>query len=71
MQWPKFRRILQRKPLDYRITRQSGSHVRMESDRYPPLTLAFHDKAEIPGGLIRRILTKGVGLTDDEARRLL
>jgi predicted RNA binding protein YcfA (HicA-like mRNA interferase family) len=63
--------ILERKPLDYRVVRQSGSHRRMESPGNPPLTFAFHDKATIPGGLVRKILTKDVGLAEDEARRLL
>ncbi len=61
-----------REPLRYRLSRQSGSHGLWESETgYPPLRLAFHDRAEIPSGLVRSILTKGVGLTDDEARQLL
>jgi hypothetical protein len=38
---------------------------------YPPLTFAFHDKATVPSGLVRKILTKDVGLADDEPRKLL
>jgi predicted RNA binding protein YcfA (HicA-like mRNA interferase family) len=63
--------VLERKPLSYRATRQSGSHRRMQSPSYPPLTFAFHDKATIPGGLVRKILVRDVGLAEDEARRLL
>ncbi len=63
--------VLERAPLGYRVARQSGSHRRMESPTYPPLTFAFHDKATIPSGLVRKILVKDVGLADDQARELL
>ena len=63
--------ILKRKPLGYRVTRQSSSHRRMEAPGYPPLTFAFHDKATIPAGLVRKILVRDVGLAEDEARKLL
>ena len=63
--------VLERKPLGYRVTRQSGSHRRMESSDYPPLTFAFHDKATIPSGLVRKVLVKDVGLAEDDARELL
>jgi predicted RNA binding protein YcfA (HicA-like mRNA interferase family)/predicted RNase H-like HicB family nuclease len=63
--------VLERKPLGYRVARQSGSHRRMESPNYPPLTFAFHDKATIPSGLVRKILVRDVGLAEDEARKLL
>lgn len=43
----------------------------LESPDYPALHLAFHDNAEIPPGLVRRILTRDVGLADGEAKRLL
>jgi predicted RNA binding protein YcfA (HicA-like mRNA interferase family) len=63
--------VLERKPLGYRVTRQSGSHRRMEAPGHPPLTFAFHDKATIPAGLVRKILVRDVGLAEDEARKLL
>ncbi len=63
--------VLERSPLSYRVARQSGSHRRMESPGYPPLTFAFHDKATIPAGLVRKILVRDVGLEEDEARKLL
>lgn len=62
---------LERQPLGYRTVRRVGSHRRLESPTYPPLTFAFHDNATIPGGLVRRILTRDVGLAEDEARGLL
>ncbi|HVY95349.1 MAG TPA: type II toxin-antitoxin system HicA family toxin [Solirubrobacterales bacterium] len=63
--------ILERSPLNYRVARRSGSHRRMESPGRPALTFAFHDKATIAGGLVRKILVKDVGLDEDEARKLL
>lgn len=63
--------ILERAPLNYRVARQAGSHRRMESDRHPSFTFAFHDKATIRPGLVRKILIKDVGLAEDEARKLL
>jgi hypothetical protein len=43
----------------------------MEAPGRPPLTFAFHDRATVPSGAVRRILTKDVGLAEDEARELL
>jgi predicted RNA binding protein YcfA (HicA-like mRNA interferase family) len=63
--------VLQRKPLNYRVVSQTGSHRHLESDDYPPLDFAWHDNQTLPGGLVRRILTKRVGLTEQEARQLL
>ena len=69
--WPQFRRILQRGPLRYRVVRQVGSHIRPVSPTYPTLHLAFHERATIPPGLVRKILVRYVGLTEDDALRLL
>lgn len=64
--------LLTRKPLDYEIVRRRGSHRRLESrSGYPPPTFAFHDSTTIPPGLVRKILERDVGLTEDEARALL
>lgn len=63
--------VLERKPLSYRVVRQSGSHRRMEAPGRKPLTFAFDDKATIPSGLIRKILTRDAGLAEDEALKLL
>jgi len=66
------RRVLERAPLDYAATRQSGSHVRLESaNGYPPLVWAFHDGQTLPPGLVRKILTKDVALSDIDALGLL
>jgi predicted RNA binding protein YcfA (HicA-like mRNA interferase family) len=63
--------VLEREPLNYRVARQSGSHRRMEAPGRPPLTFAFHDKATVPSGLVRKVLVKDVGLAADDARKLL
>lgn len=63
--------ILCRQPLNYHEVRRSGSHRHLESPDYPNLDFSWHDKQTLPGGLVRRILTKRVGLTDEEARKLL
>ena len=64
-------RILQRAPLSYSVARQSGSHTTLVSDAYPTLHLAFHDKQGIPPGLVKKILTKDVGLSTEDALALL
>jgi predicted RNA binding protein YcfA (HicA-like mRNA interferase family) len=71
MRWPQLRRILEREPLNYQVTRQEGSHRVYEAEGRPRLLMSFHDNQEIPPGLVRRILVQQVGLTDDEARGLL
>lgn len=38
---------------------------------HPPLTFAFHDSATIPPGMVRKILTKDIGLSEEEAMDLL
>ena len=73
MRWPELERILRRSPLGYEVVSQKGSHRKLESTAgYPPIgPLAFHDNAEIPGGMVRKILMRDVGLTEEEARGLL
>jgi len=63
--------ILQRRPLGYRVVRQSGSHRRLEAEGRPPLTFAWHAKATVPPGLVRKVLVRDVGLDEAEARALL
>ena len=72
MKGRKLLRVLARKPLSYEVVRQRGSHRQLRSPHgYPPLTFSFHDSATIPPGLVRKILTRDVGLTEEEARKLL
>ena len=63
--------LLRRRPLGYQVTHQTGSHRKLESDHYPPLLFAFHDRDTVPPGLVRKILTKDVGLSKQEALDLL
>lgn len=65
--------VLTRAPLHYRVVRQRGtSHRRLESTAgYPPLTFSWHDGATIAPGLVRKTLVKDVGLTVEEALRLV
>lgn len=71
LRWPALRRVLTRAPLNYRITRQVGSHRTLEAEGRPTLHLSFHDNQELPSGLVRKILVQDVGLSEDEARELL
>jgi predicted RNA binding protein YcfA (HicA-like mRNA interferase family) len=63
--------VLKRKPLNYRVARQTGSHRRLLSPDYPPLMFAFHDSATIPPHGVRKTLVDEVGLGEGEARKLL
>jgi predicted RNA binding protein YcfA (HicA-like mRNA interferase family) len=63
--------VLEREPLNYHVSRRSGSHRRMEAPGRPPLTFAFHDRATVPSGLVRKVLVRDIGLAEDEARELL
>ncbi len=66
------RRLLERDPLNYSCERRGGSHVRLTSEAgYPPLTFAFHDGQTVPPGLVRKILMKDVGLSEEEVAGLL
>jgi len=67
------RRLLERAPLSYRgpSTGSGSSHTKLVSTSgYPDLLFSFHDNADIAPGLVRKILVKDVGLTEDEALRL-
>jgi predicted RNA binding protein YcfA (HicA-like mRNA interferase family) len=64
-------RVLTREPLSYRVVRQSGSHRRLEAPGRPPITFSFHDRQTIQPGTVKRILCGQVGLSEDEAVKLL
>jgi len=68
---PRFLAVLLRRPLSYEIVSQTGSHRHLKSPNYPDLDFCWHDNQTLPGGLVRRILMKRVGLTEQEARKLL
>ena len=62
--------VLQRE-LGYTIERQSGSHRRLVAEGRPSLTFAFHDGVSLPPGLVRDILIKQVGLSRDDALKVV
>jgi len=65
-------RTLQSKPLEYTVTRQNGSHRRLESaNGFPPLTFSFHDSRELSPNEVRKVLCKDIGLSESIARGLL
>lgn len=65
-------RVLEREPLGYKTVRQRGSHRTLESSNgYPKLGFSFHDSATIPGGMVRKILVKDVGLNEQDAINLI
>lgn len=59
--------------MNYQVDRESGSHKVFKSPTpgRPPLYLAFHDDADIPPGLVRKIMVRDVGLTEADALDLL
>lgn len=63
--------VLQRKPLSYQIVRQRGSHRLVESPGRPRILFSYHDGRTIPPGGVRKILVSVIGLSVDEALRLL
>lgn len=57
--------------LGYRVVKQRGSHKKLRSQGFPQLTFAFHTGAEVPGHLVKKILTTDIGLTLEAATDLL
>lgn len=57
--------------LGYSVKSQRGSHKKLTADGRLDLMFAFHKGIEVPPGLVRKILVKDVGLTEDEALALL
>lgn len=64
-------RVLRRRPLNYRIDRQKGSHRVLVAADYGSVLFSFHDSDTVPPGLVRKILVQDVGLSEDEALSLL
>lgn len=64
--------VLMREPLCYEVDRREGSHRTLKSARgYPELRFSFHDRVSLAPGMVRKILIKDVGLSEDEALKLL
>lgn len=64
-------RVLEREPLAYSVHRRNGSHRVMRAPGRPQILFSYHDGATVPPGVVRKILTQDVGLTDEEALALL
>ncbi|MEE6273542.1 type II toxin-antitoxin system HicA family toxin [Georgenia sp. MJ206] len=64
-------RVLQRAPLGYEVVRQKGSHRVMAAPDMPQILFSAHDGATLPPGLVRKMLTGDVGLSEDEALDLI
>lgn len=71
MKAKRFLAVLERKPLNYRVAGQTGSHRRLLSPDYPPLVFAFHDRETVRPPIVRKILLRDVGLAEGQARKLL
>lgn len=54
--------ILERKPLSYRVSRQSGSHRRMEAPGRPPLTFASTTTPRFPPAWFARFSSETLDL---------
>jgi predicted RNA binding protein YcfA (HicA-like mRNA interferase family) len=64
--------VLMRKPLNYSIAHQTGSHRRLVSaSGFPTLFFSFHDRVTIPPRVVRKILVQDVGLTEEQALELI
>lgn len=65
-------KVLEGPKLQYSVVRQRGSHRILNSAAgYPPLTFAFSDNEMLGPVMVKRILTQGVGLSEDEAMEVL
>jgi predicted RNA binding protein YcfA (HicA-like mRNA interferase family) len=57
--------------IGFEITRQKGSHVRMESKSGTKVSVPVHPNRNVPTGLLHDIITKDLGLTLEEFVKLL
>lgn len=64
-------RLLQKKPLNYTIIRQRGSHKRLKSDVGDTFTFAYHGSEELSGKQVFYILVVQVGLSETFAMEVL
>jgi predicted RNA binding protein YcfA (HicA-like mRNA interferase family) len=71
MKGSKLERLLRSSGLQYVVVSQRGSHRKMESPHHPPILFSYHDGADVPPNAVKKVLTKDVKLTDEEAQRLL
>lgn len=62
-----------RNGLGYEVDRQRGSHRWLKSRHgYPPFCLSFHSEGDtFPAGAVKKILTKDVKLSEQDALAIL
>jgi predicted RNA binding protein YcfA (HicA-like mRNA interferase family) len=64
--------ILMRKPLEYKIIHQVGSHRKLISPNgYPNIIFSYHDKITVSPNAIKDMLINEIGLTEKEALGLI
>jgi predicted RNA binding protein YcfA (HicA-like mRNA interferase family) len=64
--------LLKREPLGYSQKRRKGSHRQLESaNGYPDIGFWAHDKDTLKGSVVKEILVKQIGLSEQEAQELL
>lgn len=67
-----FYRLLTSNPLNYRLgSIKSGSHRMLISQGRKQITFSWHDNAEIPGYIVKRILIENAQLSEEEAFKLV
>ena len=66
-----FLKILMREPLNYSIVRIVGSHKTLSSVTFPTISYSFHQNKEISGHVVKRILMKNIGLTQQQALEVI
>ena len=64
-------RVLLRAPLNYSVARQTGSHRRSVAAGRPSLTFSYLGCSTMVPGVVRKIVVKDVGLTEEQALKLL
>ena len=57
--------------LDYVVARQKGSHRQLEAPGRPRVSMSYGEGDDVPPGVTRKVLVRIVGLTEDEALKLL
>jgi predicted RNA binding protein YcfA (HicA-like mRNA interferase family) len=57
--------------LGYEVYSQRGSHRKMRAEGRNNILFSFHDNVEVPPGLVRKLLTSDVGLSEQDAIRVL
>jgi predicted RNA binding protein YcfA (HicA-like mRNA interferase family) len=67
MKWTEIRDILLRD--GYQIARQKGSHIHLRAPGRTPITMALHGDEASPG-IVRKILVKDAGLTEERIKQL-